>query len=106
MKQVKEGWEVLASSISGCYLCLGLAASLSAAIGHDLHVWGTGEGQHRLMHFQSPLFLLFSPKCFSATVYIIYSLHMYYLSAISTAVGIEKKLTYSPPKCEIAVLWL
>lgn len=82
------------------------SSSFSVATGQDLYVWGIGEGQHRLMCFQRPLFLLFSPKCFSATAYIIYSSHMYNLSAISTAVGIEKKLACSPPKCETEVLWL
>lgn len=73
--------------------------------------WLTYVGNRRRstqtnIFLKSPLFLLFSPKHFSAIVYIIYSSHMYYLSAISTAVGIEKKLACSPPKCEIVELWL
>lgn len=51
----------------------GAAASPSVTTGHAPHDWGTGQGQHRVMHFQSPLFLLLAPKCLSATVYVTYS---------------------------------
>lgn len=69
MKQVKEeGWEVL--SFPSADAMPRMASSLQPQA-RLVCVWGTG-GQRRLMHFQSSLFLLFSPKCFGATVCIIY----------------------------------
>lgn len=74
MKQVKEeGWEVLSSPSADAMPRIASWSFSFSVCSHrpDLGVRETG-GQCRLMHFQSPLSLLFSPKCFGATVCIIY----------------------------------